>query len=310
MSLTLICRTATIFHADGRIDEDGFRQHLQRLIDHDHGLYLASGGSGEGHVLTHAELRQVYAAGVACGRGKVPVYANPPEQHTAQLTLEHSLLAIEAGVELVNVYGPSALHGYTPSDEEFEAYHDALLPQLRHPVALAPNPILGYAPDPRTVARLCNRYPQVEAINLALQTDDYMLRIQADLNRPVHFYAPISGSLNALALGAHGLLGAEANILPETHARYVSRCGEGATAALGLEYRRIKRFTQLVGRHGTSPRWLKMALRVLGLPGGEGRPRPPYLMPGEAVLRRFAADLAALDIPELEGPLSSSRYLN
>jgi dihydrodipicolinate synthase/N-acetylneuraminate lyase len=117
-----------------------------------------------------------------------------------------------------------------------------------------------------------------------------MLRIQADLNRPVRFYAPISGSLNALALGAHGLLGAEANILPETHALYVSHCGKGVTAALGLEYRSIKRFTQLVSRHGTSPRWLKMALRVLGLPGGQGGPRRPYLMPGDIVLRRFAAD--------------------
>lgn len=95
MPLTLICRTATVFHADGGIDEEGFRRHLQRLIEHGHGLYLASGGSGEGHALSHAELRRIYAAGVACGRGKVPVYANPPEQHTAQLTLEHSLLAIE-----------------------------------------------------------------------------------------------------------------------------------------------------------------------------------------------------------------------
>jgi hypothetical protein len=91
MAPTLICRTATVFTADGAVDEDGLRHYLQRLIEQGHGLYLASGGSGEGHALSHAELRQVYAAGVACGRGKVPVYANPPEQHTAQLTLEHSL---------------------------------------------------------------------------------------------------------------------------------------------------------------------------------------------------------------------------
>ncbi|MDB5369337.1 MAG: hypothetical protein JWP20_895 [Roseomonas sp.] len=310
MALTLICRTATVFTADGAVDEDGLRHYLQRLIEQGHGLYLASGGSGEGHALSHPELRQVYAAGVACGRGKVPVYANPPEQHTAQLTLEHSLLAIEAGVELVNVYGPSALHGYVPTDEEFERYHDELLPQLRHPVALAPNPILGYAPDPRTVARLCNRYSQVEAINLALQTDDYMLRIQADLRRPVRFYAPISGSLNALALGAHGLLGAEANILPATHARYIALCAGGPSAELGLHYGRIKRFSQLTARHGASPRWLKMAMRVLRLPGGDAGPRRPYLMPSEALLKAFAQDLAGLEIPELDVQLRESPYLS
>src|SRR5690242_10640382 len=105
--LDLICRVATTFDAEGRLDEDAFRQYLQRFVDNKIGVYLASGGSGEGHALTLDELRHVYTIGVAVCRGKVPVYANPPEQHTAEATLEHSLIAVDAGVELVNVYGPS-----------------------------------------------------------------------------------------------------------------------------------------------------------------------------------------------------------
>jgi 4-hydroxy-tetrahydrodipicolinate synthase len=304
----LICRTATTFDRNGALDEEAFRRHLQRLVEHGIGIYLASGGSGEGHALTVEELRRVYVIGVESCRGRVPVYANPPEQHTAQATLEHSLLAIAAGVELVNVYGPSGLHGYVPSDEEYERYHDELLPQLRHPVALAPNPIIGYAPDPRTVARLCNRYRQVEAVNLALQTDDYMIRVQSALDREVRFYAPVSGSLNMFALGAHGLLGAEANILPATHRAYLDRCTAGPSAGLGVVYARLKRFSQLVARHGASPRWLKMAMRVLMLPGGEGGPRRPYLLPPEEVLRGFVQELASLGIPEIDEGLRSSPY--
>jgi 4-hydroxy-tetrahydrodipicolinate synthase len=308
MTLTLICRTATLFAADGALDEAALRQHLQSLVDHGHGAYLASGGSGEGHVLSVEELRRVYAIGVETCRGKVPVFANPPEQHTAQATLEQSQLAISCGVEMVNVYGPSGLHGYVPTDEEFERYHDELLSQFRHPVALAPNPILGYAPDPRVVARLCNRYPQVEAVNLALQTDDYMLRIQRDLRRPIRFYAPISGSLNTLALGAHGLLGAEANILPATHRAYLDLCRGGPSPGLGEAYAQLKSFARYVAGWGQSPRWIKMALRVLALPGGTGVPRRPYLMPEEAVLTRFAEGLAALGIPEIDERLAATRH--
>jgi 4-hydroxy-tetrahydrodipicolinate synthase len=299
MALTLICRSATTFTPDGALDEEAFRQHLQRLIDSGHGVYLASGGSGESHALTIEELRRVYQAGVACCRGKVPVFANPPEQHTAQATYEHSALAIEAGVELVNVYGPNSLHGYLPTDDEYLAYHDELLSRLRHPVALAPNPILGYSPKPHLVSQLCNKYQQVVAVNLALQTDAYMIEIRDGLKRDVAFYVPITGSLNTLAIGADGLLGAEANILPRTHRAYIDLYEAGESAALAEVYVHLKRFSRFVSGWGASPRWIKMAMRVLGLPGGAGGPRRPYVLPAEAELRAFLKGLWELGIPEL-----------
>src|ERR1700712_2995186 len=151
MTLELICRTATTFAANGSFDEDAFRLHLQRFIDSGLGVYLASGGSGESHGISVPEIRRLYAAGVSALKGKVPVFANPPEQHTVEATLEQTLLAIECGVEMVNIYGPEGRHGYKPTDEEYVAYHEALLPQVKHPVALAPNPILGYSPKPHLV---------------------------------------------------------------------------------------------------------------------------------------------------------------
>jgi dihydrodipicolinate synthase/N-acetylneuraminate lyase len=62
--LDLICRVATTFDAEGRLDENAFRQYLQRFVENRIGVYLASGGSGEGHVLSIDELRRVYAIGV------------------------------------------------------------------------------------------------------------------------------------------------------------------------------------------------------------------------------------------------------
>lgn len=299
MTLGLLCRTATTFTPDGSFDEQAFRQHLQRFLDCGLGVYLASGGSGESHAMSFDELRQLYRTGVAMLKGKVPVYANPPEQHTVAATLEQTLLAIECGAEVVNIYGPEGRHGYKPTDEEYLAYHDSLLPQVRHPVALAPNPILGYSPRPELVATLCNRHHQVVAVNLALQTDDYLVPLLDRLRRPTQVFVPVSGSLNGIALGATGLLGAEANILPRTHRRYID-CYEARDAAgLGEAYAAIKRFIRFVGPWGVSPRWLKAAMRVLDLPGSAGGPRPPFLLPEGDAMARFRDGLLALDIPEI-----------
>src|SRR5258708_4934801 len=110
-TITHSVRTATTFARGGAFDEEAFRAHLSRFVDAGIGVYLASGGSGEGHTLTRDELRDVYRVGVDVCKGKVPVYANQPEQYSARFTIEHAHVAIEAGVDAVNIYGPVGSHG-------------------------------------------------------------------------------------------------------------------------------------------------------------------------------------------------------
>ncbi|MEJ0097567.1 MAG: hypothetical protein WDM84_06040 [Bauldia sp.] len=47
-------------------------------------------------------------------------------------------------------------------------------------------------------------------------------------------------------------------------------------------------------------RWIKMGMKVLKLPGGEGGLRRPYLMPPEDELRKFTDGLLRLGIPEVD----------
>lgn len=300
MPMPLICRTLTTFAADGSLDEQAFGAHLERLVSHGHGVYLASGGSGESHAMTVGEIKRVYEIGVECCKGRVPVFANPPEQHTADAAYDHAVLAASAGVEMVNLYGPSNLHGYVPTDDEYIAYHREFLDRFTGPVALAPNPIIGYTPRPSLVAQICNEYRQVQAINLALQTETYMADILDALKRPVDFYVPLVGSQNMLAMGATGMLGAEANIVPRTYRRYATLCEAGASAELGATYRELRRLTRYLSAWGQSPRWLKMAARVLGLPGGKGGPRRPYLLPPQTELDDFASGLSRLGVGEID----------
>ncbi len=106
--LTMFCMSATIFNEDGSLDDDGLRKHLQRLVDARNGIYLGSGGEGEGHVLTPKELRQVYDVGVNVAKGKVPLYANPRKSRSAAAMYEVAKEAVAAGVDVVQCISSTA----------------------------------------------------------------------------------------------------------------------------------------------------------------------------------------------------------
>lgn len=297
----MLCRTATTFTPDGELDEDSMRLFLQRFVDAGLGVYLASGGSGEGHALSPEEIRRVYEIGVAVCRGKVAVNSNQPELHTTAATVEMAQLAVEAGIEVINIYGPAGLHGYKASDEEYQAFFDVILDRIRHPVALCPNPIIGYRPSPQALAGIVGKYAQVCAINLSgITGDQYFIDLKAVLPREVDIYVAYPGSLNMLALGAAGILGAEANLIPKTFRRYLNCYVAGDDVGLADAYTEMTRVTEYVTPwKGTTPRWIKVAMKAFGLPGGDGGPRPPYLLPGLDVVRRFAEGAIALDVKEI-----------
>src|SRR5579883_2454240 len=200
--MTLLCRNATTFTPAKELDEDAFRQFLQRFVDAKLGVYLASGGSGEGHLLTNDEIRRVYQIGVEICKGKVPVNANIPEQGTAQPSIEQAQLAMAAGVDVINLYGPISKHGYRPTDAELNAYFDEVLGAVQYPIALAPNPVMGYTPSPALIAAAANRWPQVVAVNLSGLGDTYFIALQDQLKRDVDIFVPVPGSLHMLTLGA------------------------------------------------------------------------------------------------------------
>lgn len=303
-SLRVFCRTATPFSpVTGELDEEALRRFLQtRFIDHGIGVYLGSAGSGESHALTRDELQRLYRIGVETCKGKVPVYGNPPERHSARKTREQLDLAIAAGVEAINVYGPAAWHAYRPTDAELTAYYDTLLKDLRCPVALAPLPILGYMPKASLLADICHRHSQVIAVNLSGVSDAYFVEMKATVNRDIQYYVPLAGSLNTLSLGAAGLMSAEAHIAPRTLTRYLELFAAGGrTDELNRCYTDLTRITQYLSQWNTSPvRWVKMAMKAFKMPGGEGGLREPYRNAGDAEVKSFVAGLLALGVPEID----------
>lgn len=301
-TMTCLCRTATTFSKSGELDEHGLRQFLQRFVDAKLGIYLASAGSGEGHALKWDELKRVYEIGVEVGKGKIQVNANPPEQHTARLAREHTMLAVAAKVDVVNVYGPASWHGYRPTDQEYLAYYETVLHGIKHPIAIAPNPVIGYTPTAASIARLCRKYRQIVAVNLSGVGIDYFIELKGLMPRKdVEIYVPFVDSFNMLQLGGTGLVSMEGNILPKTIRRYLDLYAHKNFQDQSLIYSDVLRFIRYVRRwQSSTPRWLKMAMKVLKLPGWEGGLREPYYMPPNEEVQKFAEGLLRLGLPEIE----------
>src|SRR5689334_9295493 len=128
--LEWFCWIPTPFRNDGEFEEEAFRVWLRRFIQNDIGLYHGSGGGGESHPLTWHELQRIYETGVAECKGKIPIYANPPEQYTARAPRQYIRQAVECGVDLVSIYGLSTRHGMKPTDYELRLYFKEVLSDL------------------------------------------------------------------------------------------------------------------------------------------------------------------------------------
>jgi dihydrodipicolinate synthase/N-acetylneuraminate lyase len=301
-TLTNFCRVATTFTVGGdAIDEDAYRRYLQRFIDTNTGVYLGSGGIGEGHTLTWEELRTVYRVGVNACKGKVPVYANVLEQLTARDVIKYAELAVESGVDALNFYAAEGRHEFKPTDRELTIWLDTVLSAVKHPTLLAAQPVVGYAVKPEIIAHACRRYGHVVGVNLTGVQDSYFLQLREMVDRDLRYYVPVTGSLNMLVLGAAGILGGDINVIPATYRRYVDLFAAGRFDELGRVYADIKRYLAYTARWNPAPtRWIKMAMKVLKLPGGEGGIRAPYQMPPPNELEEFTDGLLRLRIPEIE----------
>jgi 4-hydroxy-tetrahydrodipicolinate synthase len=305
--LTAFCMSATPFAADGSVDGPALRQHLRRLVAEGVGVYLGSGGAGEGHALSLDELALVYEIGVAECKGRVPVYANPPEPRTASAIAGPIALAVQAGVDVVQVYAPDPGHGMRPTEAELEAYYVDVLSGYSHPTALSVHSVLGYVATANLIARVCERFEQVVAINLIGVSGQYVVDLRDRLRPDIRLYVPLTALPEGLLLGADGFLGAEANVLPTTCKALIDAFTRSDHRAARAPYRDLVRFSQVVGRWAPSTaRWVKMALRVLGLPGGAGGLRKPYLMPGDDDLGAMRDALGRLGIAELDARIAGA----
>jgi len=306
--IVVYSRTVVPFTSTGEIDEDGFREYLRRLVRNNIAVYLAACGPCEGFTLSNEEISRIYKIGVEECKGKVFVGGSGKEQHTAKDTLEIVQLGIDAGLDSINVYGPSGWHGYEPTEAEFLNYYDRILSETNYSTSMAPNPAIGYRPSARSVAAVCNKYPQVNAVILAgIYEDGYLISLKDSLTRDVDFLITLPTALTGFELGSRGLIAYQSQFIPNTYRSFIDLYSDGNLAEAMVVYSQLRNYEALVvSEPAWKIRWCKMAMRAFKLPGGEGTFREPCLMPENSEVSRFAKALIDLDIPEINEMASAS----
>src|SRR5262249_41851834 len=132
-------------------------------------------------------------------------------------------------------------------------------------------------------------------------SDGYYVKFMDRLKRDIDVYVHCNGSLNKLTMGARGVFGTEANVIPKTQRAYLDACESRNFARLGRLYADVTRFNNFAALwYPSVARAIKMAMRLFKLPGGEGGLREPYRMPPAAEYKRFCDGLLKLGIPEIE----------
>jgi 4-hydroxy-tetrahydrodipicolinate synthase len=295
----MFCMVVTPMQPDGTIDADGFRRHVARMADAGIGIYIGSGGSGEGHALTLDELSSIYAIGVTACRGRVPVYCNPPEARSAKEMLAKANRGIEAGVEAVQLYQLDAGHGRMPVLAEQERYFRDLLEAIGHPVALSIHSAVGYLAPADLVVSLCRDYEQVKLINLHGPGMDYFVRLKDALGEDVKIYLGINTVLAGLPMGAWGAQLTEPNQVPNLSRLVVDRWAAGDVAGAAAAYADVLRVTDVIsmGRRESAD-GPKAAMQALGY--DVGPPRPPRVPVSDATVAAMRAAFERLGIPERE----------
>lgn len=298
----IFCMAATPFAMDGTIDEAGLRAHLRRIAEAGCGVFLGSPGTGEGHALSPSERKRLYEIGVEECKGRVPTYANPPEQRTSEGAIAACSIAAMAGIEVIEVYQLDGGHGMRPTEIEQEQYYRDILDSIDHPISLSVHAFSGYLPPVGLFSKLCLDYRQIVALNLVSVPVIYWIEMQQALAPRIALYAIHRDALQGMALGAAGFQSAEANLCPYLCRTMGEQFAKGNLAQSGVAYLRLAKLTKILTQNFPSftPRGLKMAMKILNLPGGNGVLRKPYVTPFQAEFEKMARELEELGIRELE----------
>jgi 4-hydroxy-tetrahydrodipicolinate synthase len=291
----------------GGLHEEKIRRHLRRMVDAGVGVYLGSGGSGEGHALTLDELGALYRIGVdECG-GRVPVYCNPPEARSSREMLDKARLAIDAGADLVQFYQLDAGHGRQPVVAEQERYFRDLLERVDTPVGLAIHAAVGYLAPSSLVIRLCLDYPHIKVVNIPFgPTSTYLVQLRDALADRVKFYVGMDNLLTGLLMGAWGAQVTETNQVPQLCQSIIDHFVRGDLERAAAAYAHVLRVTDVIGLgRRVSADGPKAALTALGF--DVGPPRPPRVPVDDATVERMRRAFAELGTLALEREAAATR---
>ncbi len=265
----IIPAVVTPFDENEHVDEQGFREIINYLIDSGvHGLFPV-GSQGEFFALTMEEKKRLIDIAVEEVGGRVFVMPNAGAITTRE-SIEISQYAEKAGADCVSVITPFFI---SPTQEELYEHFKAICRSVKIPVLCYNNPgrTGGVALTPATLARLAAELPNFAGIKDSsgdLTQVAEMIRLcppdfKVIMGRDTLIYG-------ALVYGAAGAIAATANVAPRLIVGIYQAFREGDHEEAKRCQRELAPLRIAFGL-GTFPVVIKEALTMMGLPGGRCR---------------------------------------
>lgn len=282
----------TPMHEDGSIDEEGYRQNINWLIDNDVDGLVAVGTTGESATLTHDEHRRVLDIMIDEVDGRVTTIAGTGSNATTE-ALDLTKYADDAGADMALLitpyYNKPQQHGVI---EHYTQIANAVGIDLitynvpsRTSLDMAPETIVELA-KVDNISALKEASSDVDKVSKTMK----LLRDEGLEDDIVILSGSDELTLPLMSVGARGVVSASANIDPRTMVQMVNCILDGNyDQALELHYKQYDLIKALFIE--TSPAPAKEALKMMGMPAGPLRlPLVPMLEENKAILRKALED--------------------
>jgi 4-hydroxy-tetrahydrodipicolinate synthase len=265
---------------DGRVDEDAFREHLERQVEAGVDGVVPAGTTGEAATLSLAEHKQIIRIAVEQVAGRLPVIAGAGSNNTAE-SIELTQAAKSQGADAALLISP---YYNKPTQEGIFQHYKAVAAAVHLPQVIYNVP--GRTQSnilPATVGRL-SHIANIIAIKDATANMEQLAQSMDACEGRMEFYSGDDATVMPfMALGGHGVISVASNIVPKTMKALTNamRQGDFATArAIQFALRPLNEalFIQ------SNPIPVKAACHMLGWFSGELR-LPLTPLAGEALAR-------------------------
>jgi 4-hydroxy-tetrahydrodipicolinate synthase len=286
----LIVPLVTPFNADESIDFDGYKKVIDHCIEGGLDGILVGGSTGEYHMMTLEERKELIKKGCEFAEGRVPVMAGTGE-YTAKATIELTNYAADCGATWGLVLPP---YYQQTSEEGIYEFFKEIAEESKIGICIYHNPgatAVELSPE------FCRRLGQIDGIIAVKDTTDERHTCQTyaatkDLEDFVVIEAEEHLLLPSYSIGMKAAFSILFNLLPkEMKEMYnLAVVKNDFKSAMELNQKMAPLYDLMEAEPYPGP--VKAGLDLIGLPGGIVR--KPLTQPSEGTKAKLKAGLIAL----------------
>lgn len=294
----------TPFTRNGDLDEGALRAHIQWLTDAGVGFWPASPATGEGSLMSDAELLRTWEITAETVGGKFPVVAGSREFPTAAENIAFAAEAKRLGLDAIQLYPLTMGHSFVPTAGMLKSFYDEVLSAVEIPVVLSSNLSTGFEIPADILDKVVDDHPGVIGVFKHHTDQQNVAEFVARFSPRTTVLTMTQRHMFSYAVGSSGELDNLQNIAPRLCRSLHDALENQDQAAAARSYRKIVELwagIQQFSAEFSAPRVVvyKAILRVLG--GAGGWARAPYQELGDAASSALRAMVTDVGLREIEG---------